>query len=150
MSSSVQFFRISVCPRGSIQFPTQLSPSGSVRFPPQPPPVCCRHQFVQCVWHNVSAVILRSLFTICRVPGDLYSWRGECLRYCGRGGGRRTQGMKLDITSHWCHLSGTLSCISNRPEFMQRDVQPWVELQRTWFWTLLDDLSNVTNTFKST
>lgn len=46
-----------------------------------------------------------------------------------------TLGKKLDITSHCCHLSGTLSRIGNRPEVMERGVQARVFLSfaRTWF-----------------
>lgn len=43
-------------------------------------------------------------------------------------GGKHTQGKKLDITSHYCHLSGTLSCIGNRRVVMDRGAQAIIEL----------------------
>jgi hypothetical protein len=47
---------------------------------------------------------------------------------CYWGGGKHTQGKKLDITSHYGHLSGTLSCIGNRPVVMDRGAQAIIEL----------------------
>lgn len=44
-------------------------------------------------------------------------------------------GKKLDIASHCCHLSGTLSRAGNRPEVMERGVQVqfFPSFTRIWF-----------------